>query len=200
MRKNIFKNITYYEYKKRFLIMSFLFSALIFLIFFLLMKSYASYSSISRLNSNINRALYIFDDKMMTFNIDMNKIIPRDEVYKYKFSISNFNANQTSDVDIEYSLKIKTTTNLPLNISLYKNEEYSTTATNILKNPTLKQDEDKAWYKTFSALEGNYLYYKNKTTDIYILVISFPKQYGEDTKYVKSIENIEITINSKQMI
>ena len=46
---------------------------------------------IPKLNANIERALYIFNQEKMDFNIDFNQIIPSDEPYVYKFSISNFN-------------------------------------------------------------------------------------------------------------
>ena len=40
---------------------------------------------------------------------------------------------------------------------------------------------------------------EDKTTDVYTLVINFPKEYAKDTTYENYIESIEVDINSKQM-
>ena len=42
--------------------------------------------------------------------------------------------------------------------------------------------------------------YTDKVTDIYTLVINFPKTYSSSTTYADCIENIEIDIESSQRV
>ena len=42
--------------------------------------------------------------------------------------------------------------------------------------------------------------YNEQIKDIYTLQILFPSQYANDTTYAESIENIEITLKSKQIV
>ena len=128
------ENISYFEEKKRFLIVILVMFFLIVLAIKLFQIAYASYQSQAKLNANIEKALYILEEGGLEFNIDLDKIEPSTEPYIYKFSISNFNAKRHSDVDIEYQINITTTTNLPLTYELYRNENYDDeNATNLLR-------------------------------------------------------------------
>lgn len=199
--KNRMKGINYLEEKKRFLLFALLLLLLLFLAFYLLGKAYASYQSSAKLNANIEQALYIFGGDRMSFNIDPEKIVPSDQPYTYKFSIANFNANQKSEVDLNYSIAIRSTTNLPITLELYRNENYGDEGiTNLLTGTTEKQDEDGAWYRVYDPLEEYRMNYTEQKTDIYTLVVKFPKIYAENTIYADDIENIEITIKSTQVI
>ena len=136
----------------------------------------------------------------MSFNIDPEQIIPSDTPYVYKFSVSNFNASGNSDINIEYSLRVTTTTNLPLTFALYRNENHDDAgAVNLFSSPRIVQDSDGAWYNIYEP-EGTYeMYYEEQITDIYTLVINFPKAYSSNAVYADSIENIEVMIKSKQI-
>ena len=128
-------------------------------------------------------------------------IIPSDDPYTYNFSVSNYNEQKDSDVDISYHIRIRTTTNLPLIIELYRNEEYDDVgATNILLSADDVRDADGACYHVYDSSADYNLYYANETTDIYSLVIYFPETYSADETYANMIDNIEITLESKQMI
>ena len=141
------ENISYFEEKKRFLIVILVMFILIVVAIKLLQIAYASYESQAKLNANIDKALYILKTGGMNFNIDLDKIEPSSKPYIYKFSISNFDGNRQSDVDIEYQMNITTTTNLPLTYELYRNENYDDeNATNLFENMKTKQDVDCAWY------------------------------------------------------
>ena len=198
---NKIKKIKYYEQKKRLLLVILLFFCAIFLVFKLFQVAYASYESQAKINANIQQALYILEEGQLNFNIDSSQIIPSDKPYVYKFSISNYNDSKQSDVDIEYNITLRTTTNLPLTYKLYRNELYdSPTATNIIDTPTAKQDVDGAWYNIAPTKEKYTFLYTEKQTDIYTLVINFPKEYQQDETYADSIENIIIELTSKQIV
>ena len=195
------RKIKYKEEKLRFLLFAFILISSLGLATFLLNKVYSKYETKSILTADIDRALYIFDEDKMSFNLDPNKIVPSDDPLIYKFSISNFNESKQSDVNISYNLNLRTTTNLPLTLELYRNEVYMDNGTtNLLGGALTKQDEDGAWYRTYTLNDEYEMKYTDKVTDIYTLVIHFPKIYSQDTTYINNIDNIEININSKQII
>ena len=199
--KNKFNNIKYFTYKKRFLKMSLIFGACLLLIVYLITRAYGSYITTAKLRADIDKAIYVFEEETMSFNIDENKIIPSNDPYTYTFSVQNYNSTQTSDVDLTYNINIRSTTNLPLEIRLYRNESYSASgATNIIGSPTLRQDADGAWYKLYTESDDYALSYNTQTKDIFTLVIVFPKSYSLNTTYADITENIEVIINSKQTI
>ena len=43
------------------------------------------------------------------------------------------------------------------------------------------------------------MYYKNRTTDVYTMVIDFPKDYSKNIDFENYIESIEVNIKSRQM-
>lgn len=199
--KNKINNIKYFTYKKRFLKVSLIFAVSILLIIYLITRAYGSYITTSKLRADIDKAVYIFEEETLSFNIDENKIIPSDDPYTYVFSVQNYNTTQTSDVDLTYNINIRSTTNLPLEIKLYRNENYNASgATNVIGSPTLRQDADGAWYRLYTESDDYPMSYNSNTKDVFTLVINFPRSYAIDTTYVDITENIEVIINSKQVI
>ncbi len=194
------ENISYFEEKKRFLIVILVMFILIVVAIKLLQIAYASYESQAKLNANIDKALYILKTGGMNFNIDLDKIEPSSKPYIYKFSISNFDGNRHSDVDIEYQMNITTTTNLPLTYELYRNENYDDeNATNLFENMKTKQDVDGAWYNYLEGQEKYLFPYEEDKTDIYTLVVYFPESNKTTTEYADNLENIEVEIKSNQV-
>lgn len=193
--------ISYFEEKKKFLIVILVMFLLICISLKLFQLAYAAYQSSSKLNANIDKALYILKEDGLKFNIDLNKIEPSSKPYVYKFSISNFDGNKHSDVDIEYQLGISTTTNLPLVYELYRNENYDNpNATNLLDEMKYVQDKDGAWYNTYTSKDKYLFKYTEDKTDIYTLVIYFKEELKNTIEYADVPENIEIKLNSYQVI
>ncbi len=164
-----------------------------------LIRSYSSYSSNANLTLDIQTAMYVLEEGEMTFNIDLDKIIPTDKPYVYAFSISNFNEKQQSDVDLEYTIKLQTTTNMPLSYRLYY-DSYNLNDADIISKRELKQDEDSAWYNLLTVDALYEFSYHEKKTNVYYLVIDFPSQYKTDLIYSDSLENIQVLVNSRQII
>ena len=197
--KNI--HISHFEEKKRFLLVVLGMFLLIFVAFKLFQIAYAAYESSAKLNANIEKALYILEEGGLSFNIDLNKIEPSSSSYIYKFSISNFYGSKHSDVDIEYQLSIRSTTNLPLVYELYRNQNYDdSSAINLFDSFMVQQDEDGAWYNFFEGREKYFFSYNEDSTDIYTLVIYFDEQYKNVLDYADNLENIEVKIDSHQVI
>ncbi len=190
-----------FHYKIRYLVVSCFLLFLLFLAYLLIKPTYGSYSSKANLKLDVDHAFYVFEDDLFQFNIQLDGIVPSDERYVSTFSISNYDTEKQSEVDLSYEIMIKTTTNLPLQYELYRNESYEAEqATNILASPNLIQDEDGAWYNELKVEDEFVFDYQNKHKDVYYLVIYFPKEYATDLVYADAIENIEVTIDSKQIL
>lgn len=187
------------KYKLRFLVFTIVFMSIIFVGLFSLIKSFSLYNSKTNLSLDIQTAMYVIEPGEMSFNIDLDKIIPSDESYIYTFSISNFNSERRTDVDLEYYLKIQTTTNMPLSYKLYYTT-YDQSATDIISKRELKQDEDNSWYNLFTIDNRYEFKYSENKTNIYYLIIDFPTTYKGVLEYSDAIENIQVIINSKQII
>ena len=196
-----FRHSKYYEEKRRFLLFVFLLFSLLFLAGYLFQVAYARYEVNTKLNANIKKALYILGTDNLSFNLEPDGIVPSDNPYVYKFSVSNFNEKNDTDVDIYYSVSVKTTTNLPINIKLYRNENYDDSqATPLLTGARTVQDEDGSWYNIYDTNNSYTMDYKDKITDIYTLVVNFPKNYSSSTTYADCIESIEVRIESSQKV
>ena len=189
----------YAEEKKKFLLFAFLLLALLFLSFYLLRAAYARYQVDAKINADIDRALYIIGEEKLSFNIETDGIVPSNTPYTYRFSVSNFNETNMSDVDINYSINIRTTTNLPITLSLYRNQ-LPESGTNIFSSPVTKRDADGAWYRIYKTNSTYDFYYATRKTDVYTLVINFPLVYANDTTYANYLESIEVNIESKQIV
>ena len=102
-------------------------------------------------------------------------------------------ASYESQAKLIADINIKTTTNLPLTIELYRNENYDDVgATNLFANAKTTQDEDGAWYNYLEGTEKYQFLYSEDETDIYTLVVYFPENYKDATDYADNIENIEV--------
>lgn len=196
MRVFKIRKVKYLKQKQKLLIFGFVLIVGLFLSFSLFKKAFASYQSSVKLNANIDQALYLFGGDRLTFNIDPGKISPEVGAKSYRFSIANYNNKEQSDLDIEYTIAVRTTTNLPIVLSMYRNGG----STNMLESFEYKQDADGSWYRVYSVNGPYRMNYNEQIKDVYTLQILFPSQYANDTTYAESIENIEITLKSKQIV
>lgn len=163
-------------------------------------QTYSLYESRVKLNANVDKAIYLLSDEKMNFNIDSSGIYPKDDPYIYTFTVSNFKGEKEGEFDLEYYINITTTTNLPITLKLYRNEQYSANATNLLTTNELLRDDDGAWYKRYNNTPTYDLDCDYRVTDTYTLVVDYPKVYSTHPEYEGVPENIEVGIYSKQKV
>ncbi len=198
---NKIRNIRFLDEKKRFLLFGMGLLLILFLAFYLLKIAYARYEIRAKVNANIDKALYIFEDEKLSFNLDTQGIVPSNQQYTYRFSVSNYNASKHSDVDLSYKVKVRTTTNLPITVGMYVNELPSASgAVNQFQSATTLQDEDDAWYRLYTTVNEYEMDYVDNDTDIFTMVIDFPATYAVDATYADYLESIEVILESKQII
>lgn len=199
--KRVLKTGPYLNEKLRFLLFGLSLFLVLFLARYLLGIAYARYEIRSKIMADIDRAIYIFEDEKLSFNLEPSGIIPSDDPYVYRFSVSNFNSFKDGDMDITYLVKVRTTTNLPITIQLYRNELYTTPgATNVLGGATIHQDEDNSWYRLYQTVDSYTMNYNTHTTDVYTIVINFPSTNATNSAYANTVEHIQISLESSQLI
>ena len=158
----------------------------------------AKYESISNSKANVDVAFYVLNDDYKTMTTNLDALEPRDDAYIYNFSIGNENGEQKAEVDLEYELSIRTTTNLPLTYQLYMNQDYKDKdAQNIITENEITLDEQGTYFRYIKTEKVN-LTYRKATTNLYQLVVYFPKNYNTEN-YQNIIELIEITVNAHQV-
>ena len=88
------------RYQLKFLLFTFFFLSILVIGIYSLIRSFAKYDSKTNLSLDIQTAMYVVEAGEMSFNIDLDKIVPSNDPYIYTFSISNFNEEKQSDVDL----------------------------------------------------------------------------------------------------
>lgn len=172
---------------------------LIFIILKIVNSTVSKYESSSSSAANLGVACYILKEDYQTMSVNLGSLSPREEPYVYTFTISNFNGTNRLETNLEYDLTVRTTTNLPLQIELYKNESYNDAgAQNIFTTVDTKQDEHGTYFTTYTTEKSQFGFTSNQQ-NTYNLVLYFPSIYSS-IQYQDVIENIEIAIDSKQII
>ena len=195
--RNKFRKIKYLKQKKKLVLVWCCILLFMFISFGLLGKAYASYQTSVKLNADIDQALYVFSGEKMSFNIDTSKIVPSYSAYTYSFTVSNYEGSKHSDMNLEYTIDVKSTTNLPITLKMYRTTESSV---DLLSSFDLVQDSDGSWYRVYKTSDVYTMAYNENAIHKFKLEITFPIGYAQDTTYADAIENIEITLKSRQAI
>lgn len=172
---------------------------LIFIILKIINITMSRYESSSNSAADLGVAYYILNDDYQTMSVNLGSLLPREDPYVYTFTVANNNGTNRLETNLEYDLTIRTTTNLPLQFELYKNENYSDAgAQNIISSVNTDTDEYDTYFTTYTT-EKSYFGFTNNEQNTYNLVVYFPSIYSS-IQYQDVIENIEIEIESKQII
>ena len=188
------------EEKRRFLLFAFVLFLALFSSFYLLRIAYARYETNAKLMADVQKSLYIFEDEKLQFNLKTDGIVPSSVPYSYKFSVSNFKDDKTSEIDIEYTVTVKTTTNLPINVAIFKLDASANPGPNLITGAVVKKDEDGSFYRVYKVPTTYQMLFANKVTDYYKIEITFPEVYKDSMTYENAIENVDVILESKQMI
>ncbi len=162
----------------------------------------SKYESASETNAEAAVAFFLIEQGTYTKKIYLGEIIPSDTNYVYPFTVSNYDDTRRSEVALSYQVVFETTTNLPLQYSLYKNETYTDPgAVNLLEKEETIQNKDQMYFRRFAIEEQEEFTIGSNQSDIYNLVVKFPKDYkNSPEKYEGVVEEVKLTITAKQII
>lgn len=146
-------------------------------------------------DATMDVAFFITKDSYEHKEILLNEMKPGD-TYSYNFSVSNFKDGKRSEVNLIYDVEIVATTNLPFEYKLYMTNSGSDVS--VVSEEEITEDVDGTYFKTLKATSRVHDF-NNDYIDYYKLVITFPSEFN-NFKYQDVAENIEIRINSKQVL
>src|SRR5574344_97806 len=181
-----------------------LFTCLLFVLIMVLSKTnltLSKYQSGAISTAKAKVAYFVVNPGKYENGITLSGLEPSDTPYLYQINISNFDEdNNQAQVNLKYNIKFIFTTNLPLSFKIIRNTDYTAAAVSIMNSEVTTQDSDNTYFKTLSNSETYYMNYDTKTTDVYTLIVNFPKTYQNDPdKYQGLIDSCTVEINAEQV-
>ena len=145
-------------------------------------------------------AFFIADVGSYQNRIKLDSILPRIEAYLYSFTVSNFKDDDRANVNIEYDIEFIATTNLPLNIKVFKNTT-NFFGNGIITVDSIQADSDGMFLRTMKPDGMGFLPFGERVTNTYIVWVEFPEHYKHFPEdYQGVIELLEVSIVARQVI
>ena len=105
----------------------FLLIAIVLLIIIGIAITMARYTSTGNTTVNAEVAFYVIEEGFQTGNIMLSNLYPREDPFEYEFTVANTDGTNVSEVSLDYNMDMTITTNLPLDIKIYKKASGSNT-------------------------------------------------------------------------
>lgn len=162
-------------------------------------NSFSLYESNASTSANIEVAYFLLADTYEVQTIMLDDMQPGD-TKEVDIAVSNYYVDETgqeviSETDMEYTLGLRTTTNLPLEYSVYLNQD-SESGTDIVQMDTI-QDEDDTYY--YQLVEDTREFsYETGQTNTYTLQITMPEEYN-NVEYQDVLECVEVVVDGQQI-
>ncbi len=153
------------------------------------------YRSRGHSDANVDLAFYLFKEESISQELKLESILPRELPYEYNIYVANHDDTDRTETAIQYTIQLKTTTNLPLNFSVYKDDN---TSEDLVTGIETKKDEDGTYFK-YIDVQGGSFGFRNNEEATYKLQVTFPKIYNQ-SEYEGIVEYVQITIKSNQKI
>lgn len=162
--------------------------------------TYSRYQSTANMNVQSSIAVFLVEQGTYSGSIALEGLEPSNETYKYRVNVSNYNQTLRTQVDLSYHVTIETTTNLPITISLLRNEPYSANATNIITSTNYRTDDD-VYYKVYNTSQDYQFHYTANEQDYFIIVVDYPLSYKNfPDDYQGKIELLSVIITAEQVV
>lgn len=172
--------------------------AIILLIIIGITITMARYRSTGNTEVMAEVAFFVVEEGFQTGNVMLEGLYPRADAFEYDFTVSNTDGTNVAETSIEYDMELVITTNLPLQIEIYKDGAKLTSADDIENN--IELDETRQCYiRRIKIKNGSFTFNQSKT-DIYTLSAVFPESYSNVEEYEGMIDNVAITLEAKQKI
>ena len=187
--------------------------------------TYSSYETNATGSADLGVAFFVLEEDFLTMTVNLNdKIEPgaltanpseTGNVYQFDFKVMNHDDERRTEVLMFYDLSLKITTNLELEYDLLL-DGVSCVDTDVIsrdavETPSAQPAEgestlsfganDMAYFRRIKAERQEFGFEEDEEDD-YTLVVTFPSQYRDLTRYKSDdiIEGIEITVDAKQKI
>lgn len=158
----------------------------------------ARYKSTGSSDITAEIAFFVVEEGFQEGNIMLSGLYPREDPFEYEFTVANTDGIKTSEVSIDYNVELEITTNLPLEIEIYKNETELTSSTDI-ENSIMLDESGQCYIRRIKIKRGSFIFNQAKT-DIYKLSAVFPETYRDIEEFEGMIDNVAIVVEAKQKI
>lgn len=172
--------------------------AIILLIIIGIAVTMARYKSTGTTGANAEVAFFVVKEGFQTGNIVLDNLYPREEAFEYEFTISNTDGTNVAETSIDYNIELRFTTNLPLEIEIYKNNSKLTNASDIENNIVL-DESGQCYIRKIKINNGSFIFNENKT-DTYKISAKFLSKYNENEEFEGMIDHVSIAVDAKQKI
>ena len=147
-------------------------------------------------------AFFTVEEGFQHGNIMLEGLYPRAEAFEYDFTVSNTketdNGTKVAETSMEYNMELVITTNLPLQIEIYK-EGTKLTSEDDIENSIELDSTGQCYIRRIKIKNGSFTFNQGKT-DTYTLSAVFPESYSSVEEYEGMIDNVAITLEAKQKI
>lgn len=162
----------------------------------------ARYRSSGTSEASAEVAIFVLKTGIEEENLLLSGLYPREEAFEYEFTIANIDGEKVAEVSIDYTVELQITTNLPLNIDVYKktssDETYSKlTDENDITNEIVLDKSEQCYIRKINIKGGSFTY-NEEQTDTYKLSITFPITYSEVEEFEGMVDNVSIIVEAKQ--
>ena len=149
-------------------------------------------------------AFFVVEEGFQAGNIMLEDLYPREDPFEYEFTVANTDGTRTAETSIDYTIEMVITTNLPLDISIYRKNlnggTYSKlTSSDIIENNIQLDATGQTYIRKIKIKDGNFTFNQGKT-DTYKLSALFPTEYSDTEEFEGMIDNVAITVDAKQKI
>ena len=195
--------------------------AIILLIIIGITITMARYRSTGTAIPTAEVAFFVIEEGFQAGNIMLEGLYPREDPFEYEFTIANTDGTITAETSIDYTINMVITTNLPLDIKMYRKTSnggnYSelkdrlvgvtdlelVELVDFLNGYRLKMREIGDTWTTYvrkiKIKDGNFTF-SQAQTDTYKLSATFPIEYSDTEEFEGMIDNVAITVDAKQKI
>ena len=181
--------------------------AIILLIIIGITITMARYKSTGSSTVSTEVAFFVVEEGFQAGNIMLEDLYPREDPFEYEFTIANTDGTITAETSIDYTIDMVITTNLPLDIKMYRKTSnggnYSElTDEDIIENKIEVREVGDTWttyVRKIKIKDGNFKFNRAQT-DTYKLSATFPIEYNDIEEFEGMIDNVAITVDAKQKI
>ena len=181
--------------------------AIILLIIIGITITMARYKSTGSSSVMAEVAFFVVEEGFQEGNIMLEGLYPREDPFEYEFTIANTDGTITAETSIDYTIDMVITTNLPLDIKMYRKTSnggnYSElTDEDIIENKIEVREVGDTWttyVRKIKIKDGNFKFNRAQT-DTYKISATFPIEYNDIEEFEGMIDNVVITVDAKQKI
>ena len=172
--------------------------AIILLIIIGITITMARYRSTGIVGANAEIAFYVVKEGHQEGNIMLSGLYPSTTPFEYEFTVANFDGSNVAETTLDYTLELKMTTNLPLEVKVFKNGNELTNTADIENNIVL-DESGQNYIRKINIKTGRFIFNESKT-DTYKISATFPIGYSANEEYQNIIDHVAVLLDAKQKI